>query len=34
MKPFDLVKAKAGAPVCTTNGLRVQILKFVVNYQN
>ena len=30
MKPFDLEKAKAGAPVCTRNGLKVEILKFDV----
>lgn len=36
MKPFDLEKAKAGAPVCTRNGLKVKILRFDVknpNYQ-
>lgn len=30
MKPFDLTKAKAGAPVCTRNGLKVEILRFDV----
>lgn len=30
MKPFDLEKAKAGAKVCTRNGLKVEILKFDV----
>lgn len=36
MKPFDLEKAKAGAKVCTRNGLKVEILRFDVknpNYQ-
>lgn len=28
MKPFDLEKAKAGAPVCTRNGYKAEILRF------
>ena len=28
MKPFDLEAAKAGAPVCTENGIPVRILCF------
>lgn len=28
MKPFDLIAAKNGAPVCTRDGLKVEILKF------
>lgn len=28
MKPFDLEKAKAGKPVCTRDGRRVEIISF------
>lgn len=31
MKPFDLEKAKAGAPVCTREGFRARIVCFDAN---
>lgn len=31
MKPFDLEKAKAGAPLCTREGFRARIICFDAN---
>lgn len=33
MKPFDLEKAKKGAPVCTRSGKKARILAFDANHE-